>query len=60
MRRNINREGASGERVPVKYRTDLAGLSKANPLLAMTLALGMFSMAGVPPMAGFFAKMFVF
>jgi NADH-quinone oxidoreductase subunit N len=39
---------------------DLAGLSKSNPLLALTLSLFMFSMAGIPPLAGFFAKYFVF
>ena len=44
----------------MKYRTDRGGLSRANPRLAMSLALGMFSMAGVPPLAGFFAKTFVF
>ena len=32
---------------------DLAGLSKNNPILAMVLAAFMFSMAGIPPMAGF-------
>ena len=57
---SINREGNMGEVIPLKYRTDLGGRSRANPLLAMSLALGMFSMAGVPPLAGFFAKAFVF
>jgi proton-translocating NADH-quinone oxidoreductase chain N len=44
----------------VKYLTDFVGLSKVNPLLAITIALTMFSMAGVPPLAGFFSKLYVF
>jgi NADH-quinone oxidoreductase subunit N len=39
---------------------DLAGLSKTNPALAFALAMIMFSLAGVPPLAGFFAKWYVF
>lgn len=57
---SVNRESTTGEIQPVKYRSDFGGLSRANPRLAMSLARGMFSMAGVPPMAGFFAKAFVF
>ena len=40
--------------------TDLAGLSKTQPLNAFFFAMLMFSLAGIPPMAGFFAKYFVF
>ena len=39
---------------------DLAGLSKTNPGMALVLAVFMFSMAGIPPMAGFFGKLYVF
>ncbi len=39
---------------------DLAGLSKTNPLVALALAILMFSMAGIPPMAGFLGKFYVF
>ena len=39
---------------------DLAGLSKTNPALAFALAMIMFSLAGIPPLAGFFAKWYVF
>jgi NADH-quinone oxidoreductase subunit N len=39
---------------------DLAGLSKNSPAGALFLAIMMFSMAGIPPFAGFFGKMFVF
>lgn len=38
----------------------LAGLSKTNPYLAAALGIFMFSMAGIPPLAGFFAKFYVF
>ena len=36
------------------------GLGKKNPLLATTLTILMLSMAGIPPMAGFFGKYYVF
>jgi NADH-quinone oxidoreductase subunit N len=39
---------------------DLAGLSRSQPALALALAIFMFSMAGIPPLAGFFAKIYVF
>ena len=39
---------------------DLAGLSRTNPTMAFFLAAMMFSLAGVPPLAGFFAKFYVF
>ena len=39
---------------------DLAGLSRTNPLMAFALAIFMFSMAGIPPLAGFFGKLYVF
>jgi NADH-quinone oxidoreductase subunit N len=38
----------------------LAGLGRHQPLLAAALAIFMFSMAGIPPLAGFFAKLYVF
>ncbi len=39
---------------------DLAGLSKTNPGLALALSVFMFSMAGIPWLAGFFAKLYIF
>lgn len=39
---------------------ELAGLSKNQPMMAFLLAMLMFSMAGIPPLAGFFAKFYVF
>ena len=40
--------------------SDLSGLSKAHPLLAVALGGAMFSMAGIPPLAGFFSKFYIF
>ncbi len=39
---------------------DLAGLSQRQPGLALALAIFMFSMAGIPPLAGFWAKFYIF
>jgi len=39
---------------------DFAGLSRTNPTLAFFFAMLLFSLAGVPPLAGFFAKWYVF
>jgi NADH-quinone oxidoreductase subunit N len=43
----------------VENISDLAGLSRSNGLLAFFLAMLMFSLAGIPPLAGFFAKYYV-
>jgi len=39
---------------------DLAGLARTDPGMALALAVFMFSMAGIPPLAGFFGKLYVF
>ena len=39
---------------------DLSGLSRNQPLTALALTLMMFSMAGIPPLAGFFGKFYIF
>jgi NADH-quinone oxidoreductase subunit N len=39
---------------------DLAGLARTQPLLAAALGVFMFSLAGIPPLAGFFAKFYIF
>jgi NADH-quinone oxidoreductase subunit N len=39
---------------------DLAGLAKTNGPMAFVVAMMMFSLAGIPPLAGFFAKWYVF
>ncbi|MEN3386374.1 MAG: NADH-quinone oxidoreductase subunit [Hyphomicrobiales bacterium] len=44
----------------VEQISDLAGLSRSSPGMAFFLAVMMFSLAGIPPLAGFFAKYFVF
>jgi len=38
----------------------LAGLSTTSPMMAFLLAMLLFSLAGIPPLAGFFAKFYVF
>ena len=39
---------------------DLSGLSKHHPLLSLSLLIILFSLAGIPPLAGFFAKFYIF
>jgi NADH-quinone oxidoreductase subunit N len=39
---------------------DYQGLSKSNPRMAFCMMLAMFSLAGIPPFAGFFSKFFIF
>ena len=40
--------------------SDLSGLSKKHPLLSFSLLIILFSLAGIPPLAGFFAKFYIF
>ena len=49
-RRNIMVEGVD----------DLAGLGKSHPMLALAMLIFMFSMAGIPPLAGFWGKLYIF
>jgi NADH-quinone oxidoreductase subunit N len=51
----MKRNGQAMEQI-----SDFAGLSRTNPLLAFFFAMLLFSLAGVPPLAGFFAKWYVF
>ena len=39
---------------------DLSGLSKNHPMLSLSLLIILFSLAGIPPLAGFFAKFYIF
>ena len=39
---------------------DLSGLSKNHPIISLSLLVLLFSLAGIPPMAGFFAKFYIF
>lgn len=50
----MKREGVYVEQV-----ADLAGLSRTRPMLALAMAAFMFSLAGIPPLAGFFGKFYV-
>jgi len=52
---SMRRDGTMVEEI-----TDLAGLARTNPALAFFLAMLLFSLAGIPPLAGFFAKFYVF
>src|SRR3712207_3396496 len=51
----MRRGGRAVERVE-----DLAGLGRTDPVTAIWMAVFMFSMAGIPPLAGFFGKLYVF
>jgi len=50
----LAREGFESEEI-----SDLAGLNQRSPLYAGVMAVGMFSLAGVPPLVGFYAKLSV-
>jgi len=49
-------EGASGHTDIATYK----GLYRSNPKLAFVMMLAVFSLAGIPPFAGFFSKIFIF
>jgi NADH-quinone oxidoreductase subunit N len=51
----MRRDGAMVEEIG-----DLAGLARTSPMMAFFLAMLLFSLAGIPPLAGFFAKFYVF
>ena len=44
----------------LKYIEDLIVIAKTNPFIGFCFAITFFSIAGVPPLAGFFSKMFLF
>ena len=48
------------EKIELIEIENFSGLSKSKPFLASCMAVFMFSMAGIPPLAGFFAKFYVF
>jgi NADH-quinone oxidoreductase subunit N len=52
---SLNRNGVYFENI-----SDLSGLSKHHPLIAICLTILTFSLAGIPPLAGFFAKFYIF
>ncbi len=51
----MRRDGAD-----IETTVDLSGLGQTRPAMAFFLAMLMFSLAGIPPLAGFFAKFYVF
>jgi NADH-quinone oxidoreductase subunit N len=51
----LRRDGRSFEQIE-----DLKGLAKTHPMLSLAMVIFMFSLAGVPPLAGFFGKYFIF
>jgi NADH-quinone oxidoreductase subunit N len=46
--------------IMVENVSDLAGLGKSHPLMAFAMLLFMFSLAGIPPLAGFWGKLYIF
>jgi NADH-quinone oxidoreductase subunit N len=52
-------EGNALEGIEIEAVDDLKGLNKRNPWLAFMMLIVMFSMAGIPPTVGFFAKLLV-
>ena len=49
----------TGKREDIRYISELKGLFFSNPLLSLSLCISLFSMAGLPPLIGFFSKQFV-
>lgn len=45
---------------PIKYLTDLSNIFTFNKVYAFIIILNIFSMSGIPPLAGFFSKLFLF
>ena len=52
---SMRRDGSDYEKI-----SDLRGMSQSNPVMAYAMAILMFSMSGIPPMAGFFGKLLIF
>lgn len=52
---SMRRDGLALQKI-----SDLAGLSQTHPAMAYAMAILMFSMSGIPPMAGFFGKLAIF
>ncbi len=46
--------------IMVENISDLAGLGRSHPMLALSMMIMMFSLAGIPPLAGFWGKLYVF
>jgi len=60
INKNINnKEGQTSYLYDIKYISSLKGQFFLNPLLSLSLCTCLFSMAGIPPLIGFFSKQFV-
>jgi NADH-quinone oxidoreductase subunit N len=46
--------------IMVEEVADLAGLGRSHPMMALAMLLFMFSLAGIPPLAGFWGKLYIF
>ncbi len=58
--KNKNAEDNFDQKNDQLYKlSSISGIGKSNPIIAMCLAILMFSMAGIPPMAGFFTKFYI-
>ena len=58
LKDNSNRS-IDGKNDHIYNLSSIAGLAKTSPIIGMSLAVIMFSMAGIPPLAGFFAKFYI-
>ena len=56
---NIIIEGEENKMKDIRFISELRGQFYSNPLLAISLAVCLFSMAGIPPLLGFFSKQMV-
>lgn len=56
---SVGRNKRSGHGTDIQFISELAGQFRTNPLLGLALTLCLFSMAGVPPLIGFFGKQMV-
>lgn len=57
---SLPKQNSREHRRKLVYLSDLAYLSHANPVLAIAFSILIFSMAGIPPLAGFFSKLYLF
>lgn len=56
---STSNEGGFKEIKDIRYIAELKGKFLSNPILSLSLAICLFSMAGIPPLIGFFSKQFV-
>nr|YP_009690217.1 NADH dehydrogenase subunit 2 [Porodaedalea pini]QEG56997.1 NADH dehydrogenase subunit 2 [Porodaedalea pini] len=59
FRYGIYSDSKNIENMDIRYITELTGQFMSNPILSLSLAICLFSMAGIPPLIGFFSKQMV-